>query len=324
MVKVVDNVWSTYTMENSVLPDNSIYAIAIGKNDVVWLGIGRKLVEINGPTWTVYDPPNSNESMVNQEQSILIDKDENIWMARIDAGIVKYDGESWTLYNMSNSDLPDENIYTLAQDSSGDIWIGSNAGLTKFNGEDEWITYNPSNSGLPSKIVWSIFVDKYDHLWIGTHGGGLAYYDKINWKVYNTMNSGLSSNVVQELIKDTFENLWIGAYQGGLAAFHEGGIINNIKDDKYLNSIYNFELMKNYPNPFNSSTVINYKISKASKVVLKIYDYLGKELTTLVNSVQSPGKHSIRFNADHLSTGVYIYSLNISGKRLNGKMILMK
>ncbi|MCU7490457.1 MAG: T9SS type A sorting domain-containing protein [Ignavibacteria bacterium] len=88
--------------------------------------------------------------------------------------------------------------------------------------------------------------------------------------------------------------------------------------------VVEYGLSQNYPNPFNPSTVINYQIPKASKVTLKIYDMLGKEVTTLVNEYKEQGRYSVEFNASSLPSGTYIYEIRANGFEKSGKMMLLK
>jgi hypothetical protein len=85
-----------------------------------------------------------------------------------------------------------------------------------------------------------------------------------------------------------------------------------------------FALYQNYPNPFNPSTKISFVIPKSSFVILKIYDILGREVTTLINGVKHPGKYSISFDANELASGVYFYSLTAYGIQIVKKMLLLK
>ncbi len=85
-----------------------------------------------------------------------------------------------------------------------------------------------------------------------------------------------------------------------------------------------YDLYQNYPNPFNPSTVIKYAIPHQSQVVLKIYDILGREVTTLVNGERQPGIYEVNFNASSLASGVYIYSLRAGNYISQKKLLLLK
>ena len=70
-----------------------------------------------------------------------------------------------------------------------------------------------------------------------------------------------------------------------------------------------FALEQNYPNPFNPSTIIGYELPVPSKVVLKIYDVLGRNTATLVDEIQDGGFKSVEWNARTLASGIYFYRL---------------
>jgi hypothetical protein len=85
-----------------------------------------------------------------------------------------------------------------------------------------------------------------------------------------------------------------------------------------------FTLEQNYPNPFNPSTSINYTLAERSSVSLKVYDVLGEEVATLVNTSQDVGEHTINFDASELASGLYIYTLNAGSFTSSKKMMLLK
>jgi tetratricopeptide (TPR) repeat protein len=97
----------------------------------------------------------------------------------------------------------------------------------------------------------------------------------------------------------------------------ENKITGKIIPDKY-------SLFANYPNPFNPSTVIRYDLPKDGLVTIKVYDILGRKVTTLVNEFKAAGKYSVTFNAGNLASGVYIYQLGARGFVINKKLVLMK
>ncbi|MFA3783804.1 DUF5666 domain-containing protein [Melioribacteraceae bacterium 4301-Me] len=85
-----------------------------------------------------------------------------------------------------------------------------------------------------------------------------------------------------------------------------------------------FELFQNYPNPFNPSTIISFRLSVGSFVTLKVYDILGREISTLINEYKPAGEYKVRFNAASLPTGVYLYKLNAGTQTSVRKMLLLK
>ncbi|MGD8778853.1 MAG: T9SS type A sorting domain-containing protein [Ignavibacteria bacterium] len=85
-----------------------------------------------------------------------------------------------------------------------------------------------------------------------------------------------------------------------------------------------FSLKQNYPNPFNPTTVIRYGLPQEANVVLKIYNILGEEVKTLVNTVQQAGWHEINFDASKLTSGLYIYRIEAQDFVEVKKMMLIK
>ncbi len=82
--------------------------------------------------------------------------------------------------------------------------------------------------------------------------------------------------------------------------------------------------LSNYPNPFNPTTTINYTLPKDAKVLIKVYDILGREIETLVNDFKTAGKYSVNFNAGNLASGLYFYSITAGNFHQTKKMILTK
>jgi photosystem II stability/assembly factor-like uncharacterized protein len=85
-----------------------------------------------------------------------------------------------------------------------------------------------------------------------------------------------------------------------------------------------FALKQNYPNPFNSMTNVKFQIVKGGLVDLKIFDLLGREITTLVNESLQPGTYEVRFDAKELSSGIYLYTLRTDNFSETKKMVLIR
>lgn len=85
-----------------------------------------------------------------------------------------------------------------------------------------------------------------------------------------------------------------------------------------------FKLYQNYPNPFNPISRIKYDIPKQSQVQIKIFDILGREVTTLINDLKEPGFHEISFDGSNYSSGVYFYRIEAGSFTEVKKMVLLK
>ncbi len=85
-----------------------------------------------------------------------------------------------------------------------------------------------------------------------------------------------------------------------------------------------FRLEQNYPNPFNPTTTIQYALPKSGHVILKVYDELGREVSTLVDKNQGAGVYSATFNGSAFASGVYFYKLSTGSFNEVKKLILLK
>ena len=96
-----------------------------------------------------------------------------------------------------------------------------------------------------------------------------------------------------------------------VTSVHEYNLNNNIKTGAY-------------PNPFTNSTNINYALNEQGEVKIDVYNALGNRISTIVKEYQDIGEHSVVFNADHCSPGMYYYTIRTSKRTDKGKMVLLR
>jgi C-terminal processing protease CtpA/Prc len=96
----------------------------------------------------------------------------------------------------------------------------------------------------------------------------------------------------------------------------------DVKDN--LIQILDYNLQQNYPNPFNPSTTIEYQLKNSTNVKIKVFNILGQEIETLINRYENAGMHKLIFNGNHLSSGVYFYTLQANGITKTKSMVLLK
>jgi hypothetical protein len=84
------------------------------------------------------------------------------------------------------------------------------------------------------------------------------------------------------------------------------------------------ELLQNIPNPFSGKTKIFYKLEKEVFVTISVFDYTGKLIKTYNEGTKSEGVHSVEFNANGLSSGMYFYSIDVNGVRTDSKKMIVE
>ncbi len=146
------------------------------------------------------------------------------------------------MYDTQNSDLPDNDVFSISIDQNGNKWIATYGGGVAFFDGSNWTIYNTSNSDLPSDAATCINIEANGKKWIGTYGGGLASFDGVNWEVYKSSNSDLPSNVIRTISIDAHGNKWIGTNGGGVAIFNDTSwtvhhIFNSGLPNNYIRSI---------------------------------------------------------------------------------------
>jgi hypothetical protein len=86
----------------------------------------------------------------------------------------------------------------------------------------------------------------------------------------------------------------------------------------------NYSLEQNYPNPFNPSTSIKFGIPERTQITLDVFNILGEKVIQLINGEYAAGNYEVKFNAENISSGVYLYQLKTPNYTLSRKMLLLK
>jgi hypothetical protein len=105
-----------------------------------------------------------------------------------------------------------------------------------------------------------------------------------------------------------------------------GFITTGIREEESSSTVLpeKFMLHQNYPNPFNPTTTISFELPIESFVSLKVYDILGKEVATLVSDKLGAGHHEVTFNASELTSGVYLYNIQVGSYTQTKKLLLLR
>ncbi|HTX19894.1 MAG TPA: kelch repeat-containing protein [Bacteroidota bacterium] len=142
-----------------------------------------------------------------------------------------------------------------------------------------------------------------------------------------TLVRGAGSSNISKQYQYTDANLFPGRYSYRLKQLDQSGSFiysKTVQVDVGLAPRV-FDLSQNYPNPFNPTTTIQFTLPADGHVTLKVYDILGRELTTLVDGNMKAGVYQqVTFDGSRYSTGVYFAVLQTGGKQLVKKMMMVK
>lgn len=229
---------------------------------------------------------------------------------------------------------------------------------------DKGMSWQKTQDTLSNAKVSSLLLTSDSVLWAGTYENTNGYgklFRTLNWGVSWQEVEGPGLNYY-DLISDSRRNIYIGtngvyhSTDGGKSwesdtdgtltqyldcytiAVDEQGLVYAGRFSVYktmlplvtsitnrsFTSPNNFTLLQNYPNPFNLSTTISFNLPKSGKVILTIYDCLGRKVSTLLNEFKSAGYYQIHYNATSLASGVYFYELKSERYNFVKKMILLK
>ncbi|MEO6695424.1 MAG: YCF48-related protein [Ignavibacteria bacterium] len=192
--------------------------------------------------------------------------------------------------------------------ASGNITKTTNSG-------ESWLTYNTGQTDIIQAIY---FINSESGFAVGREGsvskttnGGIAW----------TTQAKITNNFLNTVYFTNPNTGYIAGDFGTLLKTTNGGLVFILANNEIIPQDYS--LNQNYPNPFNSSTVIKYKINKTSEVNLKLYNIAGKEISTLVNQVQTSGAYEILFNSQEITSGVYFYSLLLNNNLIDTKKLII-
>jgi photosystem II stability/assembly factor-like uncharacterized protein len=222
-------------------------------------------------------------------------------------------GVNWTLVN---SGLTTTNISSLVIKGST-LFAGTDAGVFRTtNNGNNWVRIN---MGLTDTAILALtYTTNQDRIFAGTQSG--MFYTTVTGTKWTKINSGLKSTYVTCLATDN-DFIYAAIASAGVWKYS----LAKINDKEISTDNSNTKIQtQNYPNPFNPATVISFQVKMNSKVTLRIYDAMGREIQTLMNENMQPGMYDVKFDGSQLPSGVYYYKMVMDGFTETKKMILIK
>ena len=201
---------TNYTTTDGLM-DNFVECINVDVDDNIWFGtsVGFQKYNPSTPDWTNFDIANYPD-MVSNSIKQLNSTLNAIWIGS-DYGINMWNEPVLTTYNSTNG-LASNQVKSIdvKDNSPDDIWIGTNQGVSHFDGSS-WISY--STPDLHWSGVNATAFDSNGDKWFASPLGGITHFDGTTFTPYDTSN-GLLSQFVTDILVDNNDNKWVGTSSG--------------------------------------------------------------------------------------------------------------
>jgi hypothetical protein len=251
-------------------------------------------------------------------------------------------GTSVDLINNTTIDVP----LSFTLDAS---WVVDNCQLAAF------VQNLDTKEILQGDKVWITDLQQYSNVTVESPNGGeiwtVGETEDITWtsvnvndvKIEISVDNGVTWSTIADSIPNTGAYSWVVAAQDtsdeclvkitnlqNSNVYDESDTLftienpTGIEENKNNRLPIEFDLVQNYPNPFNPSTRINYAVPETTPVTIKVYDIIGQEIAVLVNEVKEAGIYELEFDANKLTSGVYIYRMVAGNFTAVKKMNVLK
>jgi photosystem II stability/assembly factor-like uncharacterized protein len=301
-----------WTIINEGLTSYEIHTMCSNAGNVyAGTNTGAFMTTNSGNNWTLISTPqvgNIIYALTAYDNKIIAASANGVF-------ITSNDGANWN--NITNSII--SYIYHLTYFNNA-VYAGSSAqGVYKTTNDGfNWIHLN---SGLPGgKAVRAIFCES-ERIYAAIYNSGGIYYLPSGGSSWIPANEGLTQLTCFTVA--SFNNYIYAGTISGIFRRPKIEFSSVIKIDEIIPK--DFYLEQNYPNPFNPTTLIGLSIPKNNSFVkLTVYDFMGKEISTLVNEKLNAGKYNVDFNGENLSSGIYFYTLISDSYKETKRMVLIK
>ena len=288
-----------------ILDGYHVRAIEFDSKGNAWIGTFEQgIIRYNAKETVFFNP----ESIIPGGfilWDIAIDKKDNVWFGvsgkefEFDVGLnggglLKYDGQEFTLYNSQNTPMPLDMARKIEIDSQNNIWFicgnYTTGGLVKYDGT-EWTIFTPDNSVLPYASINSIAIDQSDNVWLGMYNYLIKINNSGGWEKYSGEELGF------------YQYGPGGGYNIGDIKINSRNCVVGTIDYKY----YNFDLSPlEYPVP-NLLVMFVFDGKKITEFVTWTYFYVGIQNITIDHkdyiwcsqTLITPYRHGVWYGGEH-------------------------
>lgn len=243
--------WDNFVIRNLGVDDGitsqQIYNIHQDEDGFIWIVSNRQLLRYDGLKFRAFDKGNIGGTLYG----LIEDSDGTMWIPSIGAGLYSFNGDSLKSYSSSSGDLVKaieirndtlylgmygdglklfyqdsviahytvddglvgDEVWTIEKDASGNFWIGTNSGLSYFDGKT--FTNFTTENGLPYNNIRSIEVLENGEVWVGTDKEGIVVFEGLIPTKYFNEQNGLQSGIITSITQLSDNSIIVGSLGGG-------------------------------------------------------------------------------------------------------------
>jgi len=265
----------THHFDDSLsLSRNDVRSIVEDSNGDLWmaiLGEGVDRFDVRKKTFQHYNSKNNN-LISSYTSQVLIDSRQDLWVATGSGLGFLHKGEqvfkNYIHNDSDSSSIGNNDIHTVYEDNSHNIWIGTDDGINKFNYKTQ--KFSRYSLGLKNKHIASIISDKNNNIWVSTYAG-ISRFDSTTLKFTNyDQNYGLLSKDYYErsCLRDNAGTLFFGGSLG-FDTFNPDNLKEEVRKPKVV--LTDFKLFNKSITCLNDSQIIDQHISYAKNIFLDFF-----------------------------------------------------
>ena len=316
--------WTHYT-EKEGIPLNSdgeiklVGVLAVDFDNVLWVGYSSGIASFDGTEWQEYKP---RGFPIPRIRDIAVDHNNVKWFATIDDGVFSFNGTDWKNYTVECG-LLHNRVYSVTVDDNNIKWFGTKKGLNRFD-DKTMVSFSTSFLTSIDLAVELLACSNDGTLWCGSS----EYLYRFNGTEFDkvfTREDWLIGEEIATFAVDHENTIWLGTYEC-LAKYEEDSLsyIDRKKSDRQSIMIHG-----SYPNPFNSTTAIEFSLPETCMTNIVIYSITGQKIRTLVSDPMNAGTHSVLWNGRDnsgrdVSSGMYLTHLTAGQHTANHSLMLIK
>ncbi len=236
--------WTAFNTANSDIPANSVRAVVVDNDNVVWVGTPDSgLASFENGSWRSYNEENSLLPH-NRVNALALDPDGSIWVGTENGLANLQDGNVWTIVQPSKfTGLPNSVITALAVESSGIVWVGTAEGCAEYDPDaNEWTVYDTSTV-LAENYITDIAINSQNNKKYISSYLGLYIYDDSTWGVYY---KGTDSTEIEDTVRaiavTTGNSCYLAAKDGLLGFLKNTGSAFWTKQNSSTQGIGNYNM----------------------------------------------------------------------------------